>query len=171
MNRYHSAWCTTYQVSTFYDPIFMFLARREDSAWCKTYHDSTFMFLATREGEERKREREKSLLLCTIVFFLSSRVYCHVILQRVLFSHKKLERVVQEPDLFWAPLNLGCPILQQNIEIILRPILFSLISVFTWYFILIYGKWSCKARADRKKVYIAKDKYFLKLSCQISLSS
>jgi len=53
-------------------------------------------FLARGRG---KRSIEKPLLFCTIIFFFSKWgvLYC-VIPQRVLFSHKKLERVVKEPD-------------------------------------------------------------------------
>ena len=43
-------------------------------------------------------------------------------------------------------------------QITLRLILFSMVSVFSGYFFLTYGKWSCKAREDRKKVYIAQKK-------------
>ena len=42
-----------------------------------------------------KRSVEKPLQFCTIIFsFFPSRVYCYFIPQKVLFSHKKLERVV-----------------------------------------------------------------------------
>ena len=75
INRYHCAWCATYKDSTFYASIFLVSGKRE--------------------GEARERNPSFSSLLFS---FFPSRVYCHFIPRRVLFSNKKLERVVQEPD-------------------------------------------------------------------------
>ena len=64
INRYHSEWCTNYQ-----DPFSLITARGKG-----------------------KRERERNLSFSALLFsFFPSRVYCHVIPHRVLFSHKKLE--------------------------------------------------------------------------------
>ena len=67
VNRYHSAWCTTYQDSTLYVSIFLVSGKRE--------------------GEEKHRE---TLLLCTIIFFFSKwGVLPCFISHRVIFSRKK----------------------------------------------------------------------------------
>ena len=76
ISRYHSEWCITYQDSIFYVSIFLVSGKRE--------------------GEERERETPPSLHYYFLLF--SSRVYCHVIKHRGLFSHEKLERVVLEPN-------------------------------------------------------------------------
>jgi len=55
------------------------------------------LFLARGSGK-RERERTHNFFL-----FFPSKVYCHVIPHRVLFSYKKLERVVEEPDCFELP--------------------------------------------------------------------
>jgi len=64
MNRYHSALCTTYQDSSSYVSIFLVSGKRE--------------------GKERERETFSALLFSVF----PSRVYCHVIPHRVLFSYK-----------------------------------------------------------------------------------
>ena len=74
-NWYHSEWCTTYKCSTFFFFIFHVSGKRE-----------------------RERERETPPSLQYYFLFFPSRVYCHVIPHRFLFSHKKLKRVVQKPD-------------------------------------------------------------------------
>ena len=62
---------------------------------------SIFLVSGKREGRERVREREGEInpSFSSLSFsYFPSRVYCHVIPHRVLFNHKKLEKVVYEPD-------------------------------------------------------------------------
>ena len=68
INWYHSAWCTTYQN---YFPFSSLLARGRG-----------------------KKGRKKPSFSALLFSFFPSRVYCHVIPYRVLFSNKKLERVI-----------------------------------------------------------------------------
>ena len=72
INQYHSEWWTTYQDPDFYVSIFLIY-------W--------------REGRGSARERNISFSALLFTFF-PCRVHCHVIPYQVLFSHKKLERVV-----------------------------------------------------------------------------
>jgi len=52
------------------------------------------LFLARGKG---KRERNP-FFSALLYYFFPSRVYCHIIPHRVLFSDKKLEQVVYELD-------------------------------------------------------------------------
>ena len=72
INWYNSALCTTNQDSTLYVSIFLISSKRKGV-------------------EERTHPHSISALLFSL---FSSRVYCHVIPHRVLFRHKKLEKVV-----------------------------------------------------------------------------
>ena len=81
--RYHSAWCTTYQDSTF--------------------NASIFLVSCKKEGEEKLRETPLSLHYYFL--FFSSRVYCHVLFHTGFCSTAKNWRKLSKNLTFLSSLD------------------------------------------------------------------